>query len=85
MAVLYHHDPEAAPAGSAGTSRFHLAHVVHAADATVKDLDITIGPPRKGHIVPEEHRALVALGLAKHAGKLIEDFQVEFEAIRSLV
>src|SRR5258708_6163100 len=62
-AVLYHHEPEAAPSEYRGDCHYHLGHVIHAADQTVKELDITIGIPRKGHVVPTEHRELIKLGL----------------------
>jgi len=58
--------------------------VIHAADAAVKELDITIGLPRKDHVASPNHPALVSLGLADKAPKLVADFVAEFEAIRSL-
>ena len=84
LAVLYHHQPKSAPKELAGAGQFHLADIIHAADATVKELDITIGLPRKGHVVPSAHAALVDLGLADRAPKIVADFLAEFEAIRKL-
>jgi HD-like signal output (HDOD) protein len=84
-AVLYHHDPEAAPSECFAESRYHLGHVIQAADLTVKELDITIALPRKGHTVPAEHRELIRLGLGDRIPKLMADFHGEFEAIRGLI
>ena len=85
LAVLHHHQPKSVPKELAGGYQFHLADIIHAADATVKDLDITIGLPRKGYVVPSVHPALVNLGLADRAPKLVADFLTEFEVIRKLV
>lgn len=85
LAVLHHHQPKSAPKELAGGGQFHLADIIHAADATVNDLDITMRLPRKGYVVPSVHPALVDLGLADRAPKLVADFLTEFEAIRSLV
>lgn len=85
LAVLYHHQPKSAPQELLGANQFHLADIIHAADATVKELDITIGLPRSGHVVPSVHSALVDLGLADRAPKLVAHFLTEFEAIRKLV
>ena len=85
LAALYHHQPKSAPKAMAGSCRFHLADVVHAADATVKELDITIGLPRKGYVAPTIFPALEELGLGDRAPKMVADFLNEFEAIRKLV
>ncbi len=85
LAALYHHQPECAPKELAGGYQFHLADVIHAADVTVKELDISIGPTRKDYVAPAEHVALTALGLADRAPKLVADFLNEFAAIRKLV
>lgn len=85
LAVLHHHQPKSAPKELAAGCQFHLADIIHAADVTVKGLDITIELPRKGYVVPSVHPALVNLGLADRAPKLVADFLTEFEAIRSLV
>jgi HD-like signal output (HDOD) protein len=85
MAVLYHHDPEAAPSEFFADCRFHLGHIIHAADITVKGLDITSGPPLKNYVAPTEHPALTHLGISAHVPKLMEDFRAEFDAIRLLI
>ncbi len=85
LAVLHHHQPNFAPKELAGGCRFHLADIIHAADETVKELGITSGLPRKDYVVPSVHVALVDLGLADRAPKLVADFLTEFEAIRKLV
>lgn len=85
LAVLYHHQPKSAPQELLGANQFHLADIIHAADVTVKELDITIGLPRDGHVVPSVHAALVNLGLAERAPQLVAHFLTEFEAIRKLV
>ena len=85
LAVLHHHQPKAAPKELAGGSQFHLADIIHAADATVKALDITLGLPRRDYVVPSEHPVLVNLGLGHRATKIVANFQTEFETIRSLV
>ena len=85
MAVLHHHDPDAAPANLTGAFQFHLGHVIHAADLTVKEMDITLELPHQGHVVPADHRALTRLGLTDQVPKLMADFQSEFQAIRSMV
>ncbi|MEO8128658.1 MAG: HDOD domain-containing protein [Bryobacteraceae bacterium] len=83
LAVRHHHQPKAAPKEPGAGSPFHLADIIHAADATVKALDITIEPPRKGYTAPEDYPALAGLGLADKASKLVAAFLPEFEAIRS--
>jgi len=84
VAVRYHHQPKLAPKELVAGCQFQLADVIHAADAAVKELDITIGLPRKDHVASPNHPALVSLGLADKAPKLVADFVAEFEAIRSL-
>jgi HD-like signal output (HDOD) protein len=84
-AVLYHHDPDAASREAFGGYRFHLGHIVRAADETMKDLDITSDAARKDHVPPAEHRALIDLGLGDKIPKIMDDFRPEFDAIRLLV
>jgi HD-like signal output (HDOD) protein len=85
MAVRYHHDPDEAPSECYGDCKYNLGHVVHAADLTVKELDISIAASRKAYVAPTEHVALIKLGLGDKIPKLMDDFKAEFEAIRALV
>ncbi len=82
MAATYHHSPNDAPKEYYGDCKFHLGHVVYAANRTVSELGITIAE-RTVAEPAVKYEALLQIGLEDRIPKLLEEFHSEYEAIRS--
>lgn len=84
LAAGFHHDPSAVPKTEYQDYPFTLAHVIHAADATVNQLGISCDLPPAQPPDTTRFPALEALGLQDRIPKVMSEFQAEFEILKSM-
>ena len=83
IGVAFHHDPDAAPPDAFGDCRHSLAHVVCVADRVVNGLGISSVKRDEG-TCPPDAELFVPLGLEAQYDRIMDDFQREYETVRSL-
>jgi hypothetical protein len=84
LTVQYHHRPEDVPRDKDDKFPYHLAHILSAANDVVNAMGITPFLPAHETIPAEDLSALDRLGAPKFGPAMMAEFQVEFEAMRSI-
>ncbi len=83
LAVRFHHHAEQSPPEAYGSFTYTLAHVVQAADETVKHLGITIRAVDADQETTLEFPALKRIGLEEKIPVILANFESEFATLKS--
>ncbi len=84
VAVAFHHRPKDVPREKDDGHRYHLAHLLCAANGVVNAMGITPALAAHETIPPQDLSALDLIDAGPFAPELMPEFQTEFEAMRSI-